>query len=48
VQQCVVGARKFEVVEREQLKAAMSEQSRRWPLQALRTVRTQTLLSLAR
>jgi curli biogenesis system outer membrane secretion channel CsgG len=26
VQQCVVGARKFEVVEREQLKAAMSEQ----------------------
>ena len=27
VQQCVVGARKFEVVEREQLKAAMSEQN---------------------
>jgi len=27
VQQCVVGARKFEVVEREQLKAAMSEQT---------------------
>lgn len=27
VQQCVVGARKFEVVEREQIKAAMSEQN---------------------
>ena len=27
VQQCIVGARKFEVVEREQLKAAMSEQT---------------------
>ncbi len=27
VQECVVGARKFEVVEREQLKAAMSEQA---------------------
>ena len=27
VQQCVVGARKFEVVEREQIKAAMSEQT---------------------
>lgn len=27
VQQCVVGSRKFEVVEREQLKAAMSEQT---------------------
>ena len=27
VQQCIVGARKFEVVEREQLKAAMSEQN---------------------
>ena len=27
VQQCVVGARKFEVVEREQLKSAMSEQT---------------------